>query len=157
MTRPRDNICCIHHYTQKEDIMRTACLASNIIFESSKISLFMDLSKHTLQMRALIKPLLALLQTRNISYRWGFPFALHVHHQDASVTFRSPQDLPLFLKTLNLPDVTLPEWDFLFPTDAMSDAPSATESSRRRPLLATPWQQCLCSHLESTSRTESAT
>lgn len=68
----------------------------------------------TLRLRAALNPLLAVLQTRGIPYRWGFPFALQVRHNDVSATFQSWSDLPLLLKTLGLPDITLPDWDSLF-------------------------------------------
>lgn len=86
--------------------MRKARLASNVVVEGSKMSLFPDLSRRTLWMRASINPLLA-----HIPYRWGFPLALHVRHKDVSATFRFPLDLLLFLQTRDLPEVTLPDLD----------------------------------------------
>lgn len=78
--------------------MRKACLKSNISIESTKIHLFPDLSRCTLQLRATLSPILAALQIWSIPYRWGYPFALHVRHNDVSAIFFTPSNLPLFSK-----------------------------------------------------------
>lgn len=136
--RPRDVICRIHLYSLKEEIMRKARTSGDLTINGSKIDLFPDLSRRTLRLRASLRPLLNALQTRNIVYRWGFPFALHVRHQDTILTFRSPADLPAFLKALDLPPIQLPDWDSaflnLFP-------PTGTGAAEKRPLSLTPKHQ----------------
>lgn len=109
--RPRVIVCRIHLYSLKEEIMRKACMYAGLTIADSKVTLFPDLSKCTLWLRAFTKPLLALLQARNILYHWSFPFSIHVRHQDVSATLRSHFNLQIFLKTMGLSEVTLPDWD----------------------------------------------
>lgn len=129
-------------------------MANDLSISGSKITIFPDLSRRTLRLRAATKPLLALLQTRNIPYRWCFPFALYVQRQDVSAAFRSPADLQSFLKTLDLPDVSLPDWDSAFFPSTDS---SASETSVKRPLSMTPRQQRTRQRLGTTPNRASAT
>lgn len=94
-SRPQDVVCRVHLYSLKEEIMRKARVTGDLTIEGSKIGLFPDLSRRTLRLRASLRPLLSILQAQNIVYRWGFPFALHVRHQDTTLTFRSPANLPI--------------------------------------------------------------
>lgn len=137
-SRPRDVICRIHLYSLKEEIMRKARTSGELTINGSKIDLFPDLSRRTLRLRASLRPLLNALQSRNIVYRWGFPFALHVRHHDTTLTFRTPADLPILLKALDLPPIRLPDWDLaflnLFP-------PTDTGTAEKHPLALTPKHQ----------------
>lgn len=99
---PRDVVYRIHLYSLKEEIMRKSRLSADLTIAGSKISLFPDLSRHTLRLRSATKPLLVLLQACKIPYRWGIPFTLQVRHQDKLATFKSPSDLSLFLKARDL-------------------------------------------------------
>lgn len=155
--RPRDVVCRIHLYSLKEEIMRKSRLSADLNIAGSKVSLFPDLSRRTLRLRAATKPLLSLLQDRRIPYRWGFPFALQVRHQDKSATFKSPADLPLFLNALDLPEVTLPEWDDAFFNVFPSTGGTDAATSKRHPLALTPRQQRTRRRLGSTSPKDSNT
>ncbi|XP_071978136.1 uncharacterized protein [Engystomops pustulosus] len=110
-SRPRDVICRIHYYAIKEQILQKARNKGEIDFDGAKITLFPDLSRRTLRQRAMLRPLLSLLQARNINYRWGFPFALHAKNGTKQATLIHPEDLPSFLEELNLPRISLPNWD----------------------------------------------
>lgn len=140
-TRPRDVICRIHLYSLKDDIMRKARMLPDLTIQASKIALFPDLSRRTLRLRAATKPLLAVLQARKIPYRWGFPFALHAHLQDRSAILRTPVDLPSFLKTFDLPDISLPDWDAAFFNVFSPADDTGGPAPRKHPLAMTPRQQ----------------
>lgn len=132
--QPRDIICRVHLHSLKEEIMHKSRLSIDLTVAGSKVSLFLDLLRHTLRLH----------QTSSTPYRWGFPFALHACHQDASATLRSPSDLQLFLKTLNLTDVTLPDWDSAFFNVLPSTDIADPDPSKKRPLAMPPRQ-----HLDS--------
>lgn len=112
-SRPRDVICRVHSFPLKEDIMRKARSAKRVVFENTLIQLFPDLSWITLQKRRLLQPLLILLQEKNITYRWGFPFSLTARHQGKSATLRFPEDLENFCDILEIPTPRLPDWDLV--------------------------------------------
>ncbi|XP_056403194.1 transmembrane protein 260 isoform X4 [Hyla sarda] len=109
-TRPRDVICRVHEYALKEQIMTKVRQRGDVDFDGATLQLYPDLSRRTLRQRAILRPLLRELQNRNLPYRWGFPFALHVTAGEVSASLREPGDLPLFLSSLGLPPLTLPDW-----------------------------------------------
>lgn len=110
-SKPRDVICRVTSYPLKESIMRQARIARKVIFDGVQIQLYPDLSWITLQKRRLLQPLLQILQTKAIPYRWGFPFTLTAKHQGTSAVLRYPEDLRTFCNTLEIQSPQLPEWD----------------------------------------------
>lgn len=74
--RPRDVICRVHRYAQKELILRAAWQKDPIDFAGASVSVFPDVSWATLQRRAMLKPLLETLRRADLPYRWGFPLQL---------------------------------------------------------------------------------
>lgn len=100
--RPRDVICRLHRYSQKEMILRSAWLKSQIDFDGARIAIMPDISRATLQRRAMLKPLLEKLRQRKGTYRWGFPLQLTVHKEAASFLLRQHDDLPDLFKFLDL-------------------------------------------------------
>lgn len=137
-SRPRDVVCRVHLYSLKEEVMRKARMAGDLTVAGAKIALYPDLSRRTLRLRASLRPLLSVLQARNIAYRWGFPFALHVRHHEDNLTFRSPADLPAFLKALDLPAVQLMDWDAAF---LNIFTPPGVAAAEKRPMTMTPKHQ----------------
>lgn len=71
---PRDVICCIVYYKLKEDILRQARNKHPLQYNGAHLQIFQDLSSITLQHRRDLKPLLDVLRTHGILYRWKFPF-----------------------------------------------------------------------------------
>lgn len=108
--RPRDIICRVHYYRQKEAIMLAMRSRNSIDFEGHPVSILQDLSRRTLQLRRALRPLLEALRERNILYRWGYPFALTARKENKSASFRGLGDLPHFLSTFELPVISLPDW-----------------------------------------------
>ncbi|CAN2390698.1 hypothetical protein PRIEUP_LOCUS735, partial [Pristimantis euphronides] len=97
MGRPRDVICCMHYYKEKEAIIRAAWRENLQTSQSFPIKVLSDLSKRTLNLRRALKPLLLELKNRNIPYRWGYPFQFSVRRDGKTVFFKQIEDLPHFL------------------------------------------------------------
>lgn len=107
---PRDVVCCLTNFRLKEDILRCARDRGEFRLQGSEIKIFQDLSPITLQKRRDLRPLLDLLRSRSITYKWKFPFCLSASHQGRTALLRSPDDIRSFCDTLNLPLIALPEW-----------------------------------------------
>lgn len=115
---PRDVVCCIVNFPLKEEIPRKARERGRILFNGTEIKLFQDLSQITLQNRRALRPLLETLRSRNIQYRWKFPFCLSASTRGRTALLRTPDDLPSFCEQLDIPMIELPEWyTFYFPTE----------------------------------------
>lgn len=74
----RNVICWIHYSCTKEDFMAKARTQGPFEFNGATLSLLQNLSKHTLDQRRELKPLLNHLRDRSNPYRWGFPFNLQI-------------------------------------------------------------------------------
>lgn len=112
-SKPHNVICRVHSYLLKEDIMRKACFICKLVFDNNPVLLYTDLSWITLQIRRLLQTHLHILQDKDISYRWGFPFSLTARHQGKSVILRYPEGLNVFCDALDIPVPQLPNWDFV--------------------------------------------
>lgn len=108
--KPRDIICRIHYFRVKEDIMRKARTKGLIEYKGNTIQLLSDLCHFTLEKRKALKPLLVLLQDRNISYRWNFPFQLQIRKEGKWLSIRGPSDIPAVATALELPELPPLEW-----------------------------------------------
>lgn len=106
----RDTLCRVHFYKVKEEIMKAASTQDSIRLNDTPVMLLPDLSRQTLAMRRALKPITSVLQERKIKYQWRFPFQLRVHHEGKTALFRTLGDLPRFLSTLELPQISLPDW-----------------------------------------------
>lgn len=71
---PRDIICHIHFSNIKEEILRAARARSPLEWDGAEILILLDLSRCTLEMRKMVKPLLEVILESGATYRWGFPF-----------------------------------------------------------------------------------
>ncbi|CAH2294104.1 Hypothetical predicted protein [Pelobates cultripes] len=94
----------------KEEILRTARRIGTIRLEEQTIAIYQDLSRYTLQARRALRPITTLLQHTCIQYRWGYPFSLSARDGPDYLTIRKPDDVPVFMRTLGLPPVTVPNW-----------------------------------------------
>lgn len=107
---PRDVICCIVDFQLKEEILRKARNKIQITHNGSDIKIYQDLSAITLQHRRDLKPLLEVLRSNGIHYRWKFPFCLFASHQGRSAYLRVPEDLPQFCQIMGIPLINVPNW-----------------------------------------------
>ncbi|CAN2391859.1 hypothetical protein PRIEUP_LOCUS1899, partial [Pristimantis euphronides] len=108
--RPCDVVCRIHFFKDKEATLRASWSARQDPNQDCSVFVLPDIAKKTLALRKALKPLLMELKTRDISYRWGYPFQLSARKERKTTLFRNIKDLPGFLKILNLPQIPLPEW-----------------------------------------------
>uniref|UniRef100_A0A8C5QH07 Uncharacterized protein n=1 Tax=Leptobrachium leishanense TaxID=445787 RepID=A0A8C5QH07_9ANUR len=129
---PRDVICCLLRHMVKEDIMAAARGSRSIVFADASVSLFQDLSPATLQSRRLLKPLTAALQTRNLQYKWLFPFGIQVRSRNGPIALRTGSELPAFLEALSLPLDTLPKWPDLVEMYSLPLGPPTRQQRPRR-------------------------
>lgn len=107
---PRDVICCLINFQLKEEILHRARDRHSLLYQGAEIKLFQDLSPITLQNRRDLRPLLDLLRTKGIQYRWKFPFCLSASFQGRTANLRLPEDLPGFCEALNLPRIDISDW-----------------------------------------------
>lgn len=135
----RDVICCVHDFALKERVMAAARSKKEIVFEGSTIQLFPDLAWITLQRRRHLKPLISLLRSQNVTYRWGFPFSLTAMHDGKSAVLRTHADLPAFCSTLGVDPPHLPDWDMsLFPSAPPPAWQPVQQKRRRQPSRSSP-------------------
>lgn len=110
LKRPRDILCCMLHYTHREIILRNAWELGEIIFSGSPIKLLADISRNTLQRRALLRPLLDKIMQLGGTYRWGYPISLTVRKGHSSFFLSSPADLPGLFFFLETEAIPIPHW-----------------------------------------------
>lgn len=123
--RPRDVICRLHRYTQKEQILRAAWANDRIDFDGAELSIYLDVSRATLKRRAILKPLLERLRWAALPYRWGFPLQLSVRKGGATFTLRCHADLPDLFLFLDMEPIQLPDWMKPLPTRDFRQTPRA--------------------------------
>lgn len=71
LDRPRDVVCRVHHFLQKEAILCKAWDLGTVDFDGAAIKI---VSKATLQHRALLRPVLDFARRAGCTYRWGYPW-----------------------------------------------------------------------------------
>lgn len=108
--RPRDIICRLHHYTHKETILHQAWEAGVIDFDGSSVKILPDLSKVTLQHRAMLQPLLDLACRLGLTYRGGYPLSVTFRKDQRSFTLRAPADLPALFTFMEMEPISIPNW-----------------------------------------------
>ncbi|CAH2300328.1 Hypothetical predicted protein [Pelobates cultripes] len=98
-------------------------------FDARILPPLLDISWHTLQARRVLKPTTDQLCTRNLKYRWGFPFALIVSSRGSTYTITMHQDIIPFTRALNLAETSIMDW--YVPDPALSTL-SAQQGARWR-------------------------
>lgn len=119
---PRDIICRIHYYDEKELIMRKAREKAPMDFDGASLQFFPDLARETLERRRALRPLTELLRTSSINYRWGFPASLIAHKDGKMAILHFPEDLERFCLDINIPPPEFPGWQ-----DAIPPPPNHSE------------------------------
>lgn len=90
---PRDIICCLVDYGLKEEILKQS-RGQRLTHGETLVQIFQDLSGITLQHRRDLKPLLDVLRSKEIRYKWKFPFCLAASHLGRTALLKVPEDLP---------------------------------------------------------------
>lgn len=86
---PRDIIVKPHFYSVKEEVMRKLRGAAALTILGHTVQIFADLSPYTVQKRRSLKPLLQILQQKEIAYRWSFPLLLNFSYRNKGYGFLS--------------------------------------------------------------------
>lgn len=113
--RPRDVVCRLHRYAQKEDILHRAWDFGDLEVSGSRIKILPDLSGATLKRRALLRPLLELARQKGCTYRWGYPLAVTFRKEARAFTLRSPAELQALFQFLEADPMPIPDWLQLLP------------------------------------------
>lgn len=79
-------------------------------YNGQPVHIYQDLSAITLRHRKDLRPLLDVLKTKGIRYRWKFPFGLSATYQNRSALLRVPEDLDDFCRALDIPYTLVPNW-----------------------------------------------
>lgn len=87
-------------------------------------------SKHTLDKRKALKPLLNLLRDHDLTNRWGFPFHLQVRKDGKLFVVRHPRDIPEMLSALQLPALAPLTWPPLMTLQDSEDPRSMTRGTK---------------------------
>lgn len=137
--RPRDVLCRVHRYTQKDLVLRKAWERGEVMFDGAEIKILPDLSRATLQRRAMLKPILELARGLGCTYRWGYPLAVTFRNSTASFTLRTPSELSALFTFLGSEPIEAPNWLTLVPRfarrpglSAQRHPPPRQQRSRRR-------------------------
>lgn len=136
--RPRDVLCRLHRYAQKEVILRAAWESGEVEFDGARVQILPDISRATLQRRAMLRPALEAARQQGCTYRWGYPLAVTFRSNQAAFTLRTPSDLPAFFTFLGTDPVPVPNWLMKITRPAGRSGPVAagpgrnTRSQRRR-------------------------
>ncbi|VEL16763.1 unnamed protein product [Protopolystoma xenopodis] len=110
---PRDVLCALHNFTEKEEIISKAREINNITYEDSKILIFQDISWKTLSKRRNLKPLTDAIKEKGLQFKWGFPFHISVRKEGQWMVLKSPKDTEEFCKKLGIEKPPLPGWDVI--------------------------------------------
>lgn len=134
-------VCCLVNYRLKEEILKKACTRILFTHGGTDIPIFQELSNITLQYRRDLNPLLEMLHSRGIHYRWKFPFCLSASIQGYTALLWFPEGLQQFYEILNIPLINLPDWSANFCPTATRNVPAWGEPMEAQALR----HQCQCS------------
>lgn len=93
-SNPRDVICHMHYYSHRDTILRKAWEAGTIDFEAAQLKILPDLSRSTLQRRAMLRPILERVRQLGYTYHWGFPVSVLMRKDSTVFYLCMPADLP---------------------------------------------------------------
>lgn len=109
-SRPRDVVCRLHRYTQKENILRRAWEYGDVEVGGKQARILPDLSRATLKRRALLRPLLELVKQKGLTYRWGYPLSVLFRKDTSSFTLQRTEDLPALFRFMDTEPIQVPYW-----------------------------------------------
>lgn len=122
-SRPRDVVCRLHHYTQKENILRRACEHGDVEVEGSQAKILPDLSRATLRRRSLLRPLLDLAKQKGLTYRWGYPLSVTFRKDTSAFTLQNTVDLPALFRFMDTEPIPVPDWLQILPRPTSRSGP----------------------------------
>ncbi|OCT96503.1 hypothetical protein XELAEV_18008708mg [Xenopus laevis] len=129
----------------KDQIVQKARNVDGIMFEDSTVHLHQDLAVSTKTQRRLLKPITTTLRDHNISYKWGFPFALVAQKGGKTFALRYPVETPQFCQQLDIPIPDLTEWQnyILVPSEALTTEQLTTPQPKKDFSPSRQWRKRL--------------
>lgn len=124
-SNPRDVVCRLHRYLQKEAILRRAWEHGDVDHNESRVRILPDLSRATLKRRAMLRPLLDLAKQKGFTYRWGYPLSVTFRNDTAAFTLQTATDLPELFRFFDAPPISVPDWLQILPRPIGRSGPSA--------------------------------
>lgn len=124
-SNPRDVVCRLHRYLQKEAILRCAWEHGDVEHHGAQVRILPDLSRATLKRRALLRPLLELAKQKGFTYRWGYPFSVTFRNESTAFTLQATTDLPGLFRYLDTDPIQIPDWLQILPRPTGRSGPSA--------------------------------
>lgn len=103
-------ICRVHHYSHKELLLRKAWEKEDTEFDGATLKILPDLSRATLQRRALLKPVLEVARQAGITYRWGFLISVTFKKAQQSFSLRTPAELLALFVFMEVDPIDVPDW-----------------------------------------------
>lgn len=107
---PRDVLCRVHFFQDKDTILRTAWDKGPYHLEGARVILLQDLAKNTLAMRRQLKPLLEVALQQGATYKWGFPFQLVLKKNRKFFVLRSHDQLADAFAFLGAQPIEVKNW-----------------------------------------------
>lgn len=84
--------------------------AGTLQFQGAEIKILPDLSRATLQRRAVLRPLLNVIRSKGCTYRWGYPFHLIVRKGAQSFALQHVEDIPQLFEFLETDPIAVSDW-----------------------------------------------
>lgn len=86
---PRDIIVKPNFFSVKEEVMIRSRMADTLTTQGYTVQVFADFSPYTVQKQRSLKPLLQVLQQKEITYIWSFPLRLYFAYRNKGFGFLS--------------------------------------------------------------------
>ena len=80
------------------------------MFEGSRIQILPDLSRATLQRRAMLRTVLDRVKQAGGTYRWGYPIAVIIKRNSQTFHLQQPLELPEMFKFMDIEEIEIPNW-----------------------------------------------
>lgn len=124
-SNPRDVVCRLHRYLQKEAILHCAWEHGNVDRNGAQVRILPDLSRATLKRRAMLRPLLELAKQKGYNYQWGYPLSVTFRNESSAFTLQATADLPALFCFLEADPISIPDWLQILPRPTGRLGPSA--------------------------------
>ena len=73
-----------------------------MLYEGSRIQILPDLSRATLQRRAMLRLVLDKIKQAGGTYRWGYPIAVIIKRNTQTFHLQQPRELPEMFKFMEM-------------------------------------------------------
>lgn len=95
--RPRTFIARVHHYQEKETIMRLARQQRNLTYNGQRVFIYPDYTAEVMEQRRAFREIMQALRESEIKHSLRFPAKLHLQHNGQPMVFTSPGDAKTFV------------------------------------------------------------